>query len=180
MSELPSWKMSHIGLYVTDIEKMAAFYTGVLGFQVTDRGPFRDAELLFLSRNASDHHQIVLVPGRPEGSFNVVNQISLKVDNAQDLRRYHEHLVDKAVDDIDPVDHGNAWSVYFRDPEGNRLEVFIDTPYYVVQPQREALDFSLDDAGMDRVTRERFGGDPSFRKVESWRESTFGSAAAAE
>ena len=178
MSELPRWTMSHIGLYVTDIEAMAAFYTGVLGFQVTDRGPFGDAELLFLSRNATDHHQIVLIPGRPAGSYNVVNQISLKVDTVQDLRRYHEHLTERSVDDIDPVDHGNAWSVYFRDPEGNRLEVFMDTAYYVVQPQREELDFSLDDAGLDRVTQERFGGDPSFCRVESWRQSTFRAAAA--
>ncbi len=177
MSELPRWTMSHIGLHVTDIEAVAAFYTDVLGFQVTDRGPFRDSELLFLSRNPSDHHQIVLVPGRPAGSFNVINQISLKLASVTELRRYYEHLVAHDVEDIDPVDHGNAWSVYFRDPEGNRLEVFIDTPYYVVQPQREVLDFALDDAGIDRVTRERFGGDPSFREVDAWREDTFGIAA---
>ncbi len=179
MSALPRWTMSHIGLHVTDIEAVAAFYVDVLGFQVTDRGPFRDSELLFLSREPSDHHQIVLVPGRPAGSFNVVNQISLKLANVTELRRYYEHLQAHGVDDIDPVDHGNAWSVYFRDPEGNRLEVFIDTPYYVVQPQRAVLDFSLDDAGLDRRTRERFGRDPSFRLVEAWRADTFGAVAGA-
>ncbi len=173
MTGLPRWTMSHIGLHVVDIEAMAAFYTDVLGFRVTDRGPFRDSELLFLSRNETDHHQIVLVPGRPEGAFNIVNQISLKVGTLADLRRYHAHLVAKGADDIDPVDHGNAWSVYFRDPEGNRLEVFMDTPYYVVQPQREALDFSLDDAGVDRATRDRFGGDPSFCSVAEWRNRIF-------
>jgi len=118
----------------------------------------------------------VLVPGRPEGCFNVVNQISLKVETIADLRRYYEHLVRHAVDDIDPVDHGNAWSIYFRDPEGNRLEVFMDTPYYVVQPQREVLDFALDDGGIDRVTRERFGDDPSFCEVAHWRRGTFKAA----
>ena len=46
MSELPRWTMSHVGLHVTDIEAVAVFYTDVLGFQVTDRGPFRDGELL--------------------------------------------------------------------------------------------------------------------------------------
>ena len=54
----------------------------------------------------------------------------------------------------------------------------MDTAYYVVQLQREELDFSLDDAGLDRVTQERFGGDPSFCRVESWRQSTFRAAAA--
>jgi catechol 2,3-dioxygenase len=36
--------------------------------------------------------------------------------------------------------HGNAMSIYFRDPEGNRLEVFMDTPWYCEQPLREPID----------------------------------------
>ena len=42
-----------------------------------------------------------------------------------------------------PMDHGNAWSLYFRDPEGNRLEVFCDTQWYIEQPCLEDLDLSL-------------------------------------
>jgi catechol-2,3-dioxygenase len=41
------------------------------------------------------------------------------------------------------MDHGNAWSLYFRDPEGNRLEVFCDTDWYIEQPCLEDLDLSL-------------------------------------
>ena len=41
-----------------------------------------------------------------------------------------------------PMDHGNAWSLYFRDPEGNRLEVFCDTQWYIEQPCIEDLDLS--------------------------------------
>ena len=178
MNDLPRWTVNHVGLFVTDIEVMKDFYTEVMEFQVTDRGDVADTELMFLGRNPSDHHQIVLIPGRPQGSYNLVNHIALKVDTMADLRRYYDHLVDKAVDDIDPVDHGSAWSVYFRDPEGNRLEFYIDTPYYVAQPKRGPLDFSQDDAAIDRATRERFGNDPSFCTVESWRQRAFGSEAA--
>ena len=35
---------------------------------------------------------------------------------------------DERVTQIMPLTHGNAWSVYFRDPEFNGVEVFIDTP----------------------------------------------------
>ena len=41
------------------------------------------------------------------------------------------------------MDHGNAWSLYFRDPEGNRLEMFCDTQWYIEQPCLEDLDLSL-------------------------------------
>ena len=33
--------------------------------------------------------------------------------------------------------------LYLRDPEGNRVEVFIDTPWHVTQPYREPMDLSL-------------------------------------
>lgn len=180
MTDLPEWTMSHVGLNVTDIEKMADFYMNVLGFQMTDRGPFRNGELLFMSRNPTDHHQIVLAPGRPTDSYCVVNQISLKVQSLAELRTYHDHLQANNVADIDPVDHGTAWSIYFRDPEGNRLEFFMDTPYYVEQPQRDPLDFSMSDDEIDALTRERYGDNPTFQSIEDWRDATFGAKQAAE
>ena len=178
MNHLPRWTVNHVGLFVTDIEVMKEFYTEVMGFQITGRGPVADTELMFLGHDPSDHHQIVLIPGRPEGSYNVVNHIALKVESMADLRRYHHHLVEKDVDGIDTVDHGTVWSVYFHDPEGNRLEFYIDTPYYVPQPKRGPLDFSQDDAAIDRATRERFGDDPRFCTIEAWRQRAFGSEAA--
>ena len=38
MPELPKMEISHIGLYVTDMDKMRDFYTGLLGFTVVDAG----------------------------------------------------------------------------------------------------------------------------------------------
>jgi catechol-2,3-dioxygenase len=43
------------------------------------------------------------------------------------------------------VTRGNAWWVYLRDPEGNRLELFIDTPWLVTRPMRLPVDLSLSD-----------------------------------
>src|SRR5205085_12699547 len=55
-------RLSHVGLYVSDVPKMIDFYTRVLGFVVSDGAP--DGRITFLSRNPSDHHQVVLVRGR--------------------------------------------------------------------------------------------------------------------
>src|SRR6187399_1784975 len=55
-------RLSHVGLYVHDVPKMIDFYTKTLGFVVSDGA--EDGRITFLSRNPSDHHQVVLVRGR--------------------------------------------------------------------------------------------------------------------
>ena len=78
----PGFNFSHFGMYANDIAKQEDFYARVLDFTVTDRGqlpgPNGPMELVFLSRDPDEHHQIVLISGRPEQvPFNVINQISL-------------------------------------------------------------------------------------------------------
>lgn len=165
---------SHIGLYVRDIGNMERFYTNFLGFFVTDRGnlpgPAGDIQLVFLSRDPDEHHQIVLASGRPELlDFNVINQISLRADNLETLRDLHKRLTHTQAYDIQPVTHGNAISVYFRDPEGNRLEIFIDTPWYVNQPMRVALDFSMTDAQLMQSVETHARSLPGFEPRSQWR-----------
>jgi hypothetical protein len=38
--------------------------------------------------------------------------------------------------------HGTSWSVYFHDPEDNRVEIFTETPWYVPQPFAVSIDYS--------------------------------------
>jgi catechol-2,3-dioxygenase len=137
--------MSHIGLYVHDLQRMEDFYTRVLGFTVTDRGKVRGADIVFTSWDPKDHHQVALVSGRPEElPFNHINQISFRVASVEDLQAICRCVKDESgASDLRPMDHGNAWSLYFRDPEGNRLEVFCDTDWYIEQPCLEDLDLSL-------------------------------------
>ena len=137
--------MSHIGIYVYDVPKMEDFYTSVLGFTVTDRGKVRGMDIVFTSWDAKDHHQVILVAGRPkELAYNHINQISFRVSSVEDLQAVWRRVKDEpGVSDLRGMDHGNAWSLYFRDPEGNRLEIFCDTQWYIEQPCIEDLDLSL-------------------------------------
>ena len=34
MPDLPNWKLSHIGIFVSDMNRMHEFYTRLLGFKV--------------------------------------------------------------------------------------------------------------------------------------------------
>ena len=166
---LPDVTLRHVGMYVTDINAVIEFYTGVLGFTVSDRGPFRGEEIAFLTRDPEEHHEIVVMSGWPAGSFGTINQISFRADTLADLRTTHKLLTSAGIEKIDPVDHGNALSVYFWDPEDNRLEIYIPTPWYVTQPNRTPLDFSLTDDEILAVNEERCRADPSFRPAADWQ-----------
>ena len=162
--------LSHVGVYVKDMPKMVDFYTGFLGFAVSDRGPSRGGgEIVFMTRDPREHHQFVLANGRPEEmNFNIVNQLSFRVDSLATLRELHAGLSDEAVEMLGPVSHGNALSVYFLDPEKNRIELLIDTPWYVPQPCRIPVDLSLSDdelwAAIERDARAL----PGFTTRAAW------------
>ncbi len=142
-------QFSHIGLYVSDLPRMAGFYKQALRFTQTDAGDLGAVQLVFLSRDPSEHHQLVLATGRPtDMGFNVVNQISFRVPDLAALRRFHDRLLAHGATDMLPVTHGNAVSLYCRDPEGNRLELFMDTPWYCDQPLREPIDLAQSDAAI--------------------------------
>src|SRR5678815_3981734 len=119
MDQTPRMAFSHVGLYVVDMGIMARFYSEVLGFCVTDRALIRGVEVVFLTRNPDEHHQIALVPGRAPESPSTVNQISFRVISLSELRRLHAQLVALRVSGLNPTNHGGSWSVYFLDPEGN-------------------------------------------------------------
>jgi catechol-2,3-dioxygenase len=169
MAGIPDVAFSHLGLYVRDLAVMEDFYTRVLGFTVTDRGDLGAVQLVFLSRNPAEHHQLVLATGRPaDAHFNVVNQFSFRVPGVAALRHFHDAIAAEKVTDVAPVTHGNAISLYFRDPEGNRIELFFDTPWYCRQPVREPVDFAKTDAEIladaERVARSL----PDFKPREAW------------
>jgi catechol-2,3-dioxygenase len=161
-----------MGMFVADPARMEDFYTRVLGFAVTDRGALETAQgkvdLVFLSRDPREHHQVVLASGRPPGAFNTVNQISFRMADFAGLREMHRRLQAEKVGELAPVSHGNALSVYFKDPEGNRIELFIDTPWYVQQPVRIAMDMSLSDADLWRWAESEARKLPGFKPAEEW------------
>jgi catechol 2,3-dioxygenase-like lactoylglutathione lyase family enzyme len=165
-----SLAFSHLGFYVTDIDRMADFYKGALRFTQTDKGALGPVRLVFLSRDPSEHHQIVLATGRPaDMAFNTINQMSFRVPDVATLRAFHDRLLAAGATDMQPVTHGNAISLYCRDPEGNRLELFMDTPWYCEQPLREPVDFSRSDEQILAQAEAIARGRPRFMPRSQWQ-----------
>jgi len=173
VSSFPSFEFSHVGLFVFDLDKMAEFYKELLGLLETDRGIVHgNVPVIFLSRNSRDHHQVVLAQGRTaEMGAKLINQISLRVESLAALRSVYQ-AAEKRSDttNLRAITHGNAFSVYFNDPEGNQLEFFVDGPWYVEQPIIEPLDLSLSDDEILAQTHESFKDQPGFKDVTEWQK----------
>lgn len=170
MAQPPDAQLTHLGLYVRDMEAMTAFYGGLLGLVVTDHGPFRDGSITFMSRNAEEHHQLVLVSGRrAEDTYSPVGQISFRVRSLEDVQYFHGAAKARGVRDLRASDHGNAWSIYFLDPEGNRIEIYAPSPWYVAQPCGEPLDITAPAAEIRERSQRTAQSNATFQAVETWR-----------
>lgn len=66
------------------------------------------------------------------------------------------------------LNHGNALSIYFADPEGNTVEVYVDTPFYVAQPHGDPLDLEVD-AEILAETEAICRADPTFMPLDQWQ-----------
>ena len=171
MTRVPPLRLAHMGMFVKDLDRMVAFYGEVLGFIVSDRAVARKYDTAFLTRHAGAHHELVLSAGRPDthGPEYAIQQISFKAARLDDLRAMHAIASSRDdVTDLNVVDHGNAYSLYFRDPEENRIEIYIDTPWHVAQPHHVKLDLARPDDEIVSATEERVRADPTFMPAEDY------------
>ena len=174
MPDTPSFRLSlsHTTLAVRDLDAMLDFYCDVLGFVVTNRGEVgAGSEMAFISQDPLEHHQMVFVTGLPETQhqFVLADHLAFRTGSLDDLRAIGARLDEVGVEGVIPIDHGNAWSLYFNDPEGNGLECFVDSPFHVAQPFADALDLSADDATIEAATRSRIENDTEFQPLVDWQ-----------
>lgn len=164
-------EFSHVGIHVHDMDAMAGFYTRVLGLVITDRGHLPGRELIFMSRNPREHHQVVLASGRTGSPQDkVINQISFRVGSLEQLRAMHQRVqAEPLATALRGVNHGNAWTLYFHDPEGNRIELFVDSPWYIAQPCSEPLDLNQPPETIRADTEAMCRAQPSFELADPWR-----------
>ena len=117
--------LSHVGVFVKDLDAMTRFYCDTLGLTESHRNEDR---MVFLTADIDkEDHEVVLVRGR-EGDARIIQQMSFRVNDVEDVRAFYRTFKDMGVTIDRTVSHGAGVSCYFFDPEGNRMEVFADIP----------------------------------------------------
>ena len=117
-------RVGHLVLNVKDVAESTKFYTEILGFDIsrqTDTGTFLTCGKI--------HHDLALfqapVDALPVTNGQLgLNHFAVQVANIDDLKEVYENLKDKDVTLDHNTDHGMTSSVYFLDPDGNRIEFF--------------------------------------------------------
>ncbi|MEQ8861706.1 MAG: VOC family protein [Pseudomonadales bacterium] len=159
---------SHAVLNARDLQPMLDFYTGVMGFTISDRGPMGAPgapEIVFMSNSDDEHHQLAIVAQRDESPATSLNHLAFRVESFDEVKEMSQRLQKRGVD-ILPLSHGNTLSLYFNDPEKNGVEVFWDTPWHVDQPQGVLWDTNLDEAAALQFVEDSFRSEPSFTRRE--------------
>lgn len=120
-------KLGHAHLKVRDLDRAIAFYRDAFHLEVTEVVAGRYA---FLSGGRL-HHEIALQavgPGAPQppphatGLYHVAFEVPDKRAFALAYRKLSDAGVSVAL-----VDHLISWAMYFADPDGNGLEIYVDT-----------------------------------------------------
>lgn len=159
-------RIAHVVIKVRDLARSTRFYQEVLGLEIM--GTLERPPVSFLAANRRDHHEIGLVEVGERAldadprSVGLVH-IAFRLSTEEELRAAYAELKERDVPISFTVDHGVTKSVYFRDPDGNELEVYCDNspedygrlpnPYGGV----ERLDFAPDDPSLGDVIRRPSG-----------------------
>ena len=117
--------LGHVGIKVQDLACSEKFYRDVLGLPVCARYNKDGLNAVFFT--LGDHHDFAIcetaeVDTQKSGLDHVAFKIGDRLSDLIEAKRYLEGLGITT----DPIDHDVTKSLYFSDPDGNEIEVYID------------------------------------------------------
>lgn len=120
-------RVAHVVLYVSDVEAAVGFYRDALGMEVVRHDSERG--MAFMSFG-TQHHDIGLfrVKGEETRGNLGLGHVAMVIEGGmEELEEMHDRLASYGANIKSLTDHGMTKSVYFEDPDGNRLEIYYDT-----------------------------------------------------
>lgn len=119
-------KLAHVVFRTNQLETMVEWYCTVLEARVVHRGD----GIVFLTYD-DEHHRIALIggqqhpekpPGRPVGFVHV----AFTYAGLPDLFGTYQRLKNAGITPHRAINHGPTTSFYYRDPDGNDVELQVD------------------------------------------------------
>jgi len=118
-------QIAHFVIYTSQYAALTAWYKVVLGASPT----YEDEKLAFLSYD-EEHHRVAIasVPNlarQQEGTASI-HHIAFTYRTLRDLLLTWGRLADEGIVPYWSVNHGPTTSMYYADPDGNRIEFQVD------------------------------------------------------
>ena len=119
--------LGHVVLKVSNQERAEEFYNGFLGLPIVAR--YDELNMTFFS--LGDHHDFAVMAlgddaARADAKAVGLQHVAFKIGDDPDTLKGGKAKFDAAGIEVQPVDHGVTQSLYFADPDGNHLEVYVD------------------------------------------------------
>jgi len=123
-------RIGHVHLKVADLDRAIAFYSGVLGFQVTQR---HGAQAAFLSAGGYHHHLGLntwesLGGSPPPPGHTGLYHTAILFPDRRSLAQALARVLKAGIPLDGAADHGVSEAIYLRDPDGNGVELYRDRP----------------------------------------------------
>lgn len=134
--------LGHVVLRVTDCARSERFYNGVLGLPICARYAENGMHMTFFT--LGNHHDFAVMQVSGEGSSKAesavgLHHVAFNIGKTMDELREARAKLEAAGVQTNPIDHEVTKSLYFQDPDGNGIEVYIDaSDAWRRDPQRVA------------------------------------------
>ncbi|KAI0107858.1 Glyoxalase/Bleomycin resistance protein/Dihydroxybiphenyl dioxygenase [Nemania sp. FL0031] len=117
--------MAHIVLKTPDLKTMSTFYKTFLGAHAT----WENEQMAFLTYD-EEHHRIALIEmpglaGKVQKSAGL-DHIAFTYSTLADLLTAYKQRKALGIEPVWCVNHGPTTSMYYQDPDGNRVETQVD------------------------------------------------------
>ena len=140
-------RLGHVVLKVRDAAKSRDFYTRTLGLKIAHEDLERGTVFLSFGREHHDLALFQLATGETPGATQPgLHHMAWQLGSFEELQAAYKELKALAVPVESTVEHNVTRSVYFSDPDGNRVELYCDMvengfeAMRTVGPRRDALD----------------------------------------
>ncbi len=140
-------KLGHVVLKVRDAQKSKEFYTRALGLKVAYEQ--KDWGAVFLSFG-EQHHELALFQvatgETPDDKQPGLHHIAWQLGSFEELQAAHRELGELGIKVDATIAHNVTRSIYFADPDGNRVELYCDMVEHgfeamqTMGPRRDLMD----------------------------------------
>lgn len=126
---VPSQTFAHFVLRVSNLQDSIDWYTTVLSMKVVHQNPF----LAFMTFD-EEHHRLALVQIKNDDSITQETRLTLPgldhvaytIESLHDLLSIYKRLKQQDIVPVWPINHGLTTSLYYADPDGNRVEFQVE------------------------------------------------------
>lgn len=120
-------KLSHLVIRTSDVVRLRSWYLTVLSARVS-----YENELVCFATYDNEHHRIGIVqlPGVPAGPTSAtgsgLEHVSFAYPDLGTLLANYRRLKALGIEPFWTINHGPTISMYYRDPDGNKVELQVD------------------------------------------------------